>query len=52
MFAGASTSTEGVPTSNALKLALTAAVVGILFVGVAPSVLMDAAKDAAAVFVQ
>jgi NADH-quinone oxidoreductase subunit N len=52
MFAGASTSTESVPTSNALKLALTAAVVGILFVGVAPSLLMDAAKDAAAVFVQ
>ena len=52
MFAGASTSTEGVPTSNALKLALTAAVVGILFVGVAPSLLMNAAKDAASVFVQ
>jgi NADH-quinone oxidoreductase subunit N len=52
MFAGASGSTEGVPTSNALKVALTAAVVGILFVGVAPSLLMEAAKDAASVFVQ
>jgi NADH-quinone oxidoreductase subunit N len=52
MFSGASASTEGVPTSNALKLALTAAVVGILFVGVAPSLLMNAAKDAASVFVQ
>ena len=39
-------------TSNGLKLALTAAVVGILFVGLVPSPLMDAAKDAAAVFVQ
>jgi NADH-quinone oxidoreductase subunit N len=52
MFAGTSETEEGVPTSTGLKLALTAAVVGILFVGLAPSVLMDAAKDAASVFVQ
>jgi NADH-quinone oxidoreductase subunit N len=52
MFTGEPSSSEGVPTTNALKLALTVAVAGILFVGVVPSPLLDAARDAAAVFAQ
>jgi NADH-quinone oxidoreductase subunit N len=52
MFAGEPKSRESVPTSYGLKLALMVSVAGILFVGVVPSPLLDAAKDAAAVFVQ
>ncbi len=52
MFTREPATQEAVPTSNALKLALTVSVVGILFVGVIPSPLLHAAKDAAAVFVQ
>jgi NADH-quinone oxidoreductase subunit N len=43
---------ESVPTSMAVNLALTVATAGILFVGVIPSPLLNAAKDAASVFVQ
>jgi NADH-quinone oxidoreductase subunit N len=52
MFLGEPTTTEGVPTSIALKLALTIAVAGIIFVGIVPSPLLNAAKDAASVFSQ
>ena len=38
------------PTTNALKLALGVAVAGILVIGIVPSPLLDAAKDAADVF--
>ncbi len=50
MFTGEPGTTQPLPTTNALKLALTVAVAGILFVGVVPSPLLDAARDAAAVF--
>jgi NADH-quinone oxidoreductase subunit N len=52
MFTRDPASEESVPTSNALKLALMVSTAGILFVGVVPSPLLNAAKDAAAVFVQ
>jgi NADH-quinone oxidoreductase subunit N len=52
MFTGDPESAESVPTTVALKFALTVSVAGILFVGVVPSPLLNAAKDAAAVFVQ
>jgi NADH-quinone oxidoreductase subunit N len=52
MFTGEPKSTESVQTTNALKLALMVAVAGILFVGVVPSPLLDAARDAAAIFSQ
>jgi NADH-quinone oxidoreductase subunit N len=52
MFLGEPATGESIPTSAALKLALTAAVAGIVFVGVVPSPLLDAAKDAAAIFNQ
>jgi NADH-quinone oxidoreductase subunit N len=52
LFIGEPRSLESVPTSVSLKLALTVAVAGILFVGVLPSPLLDAARDAAAVFRQ
>jgi NADH:ubiquinone oxidoreductase subunit 2 (subunit N) len=43
---------ERVQTSNALKLALTVAVAGILVLGIIPTPLINAARDAAAVFTQ
>ncbi|HEU0073457.1 MAG TPA: NADH-quinone oxidoreductase subunit N [Dehalococcoidia bacterium] len=52
MFTGEPRTTESVPTTNALKLALMVAVAGILVVGLVPSPLLDAARDAAAVFSQ
>jgi NADH-quinone oxidoreductase subunit N len=52
MFTRDPVSEEAVPTSNSLKLALMVSTAGILFVGVVPSPLLNAAKDAAAVFVQ
>jgi NADH:ubiquinone oxidoreductase subunit 2 (subunit N) len=52
MFTAEPSTQESVPTTAALKLALTVAVAGILFVGVLPSPLLDAAKNAAAVFAQ
>ena len=52
MFTGEGTAGEGVPTPFALRLALAAAVGGIIFVGVVPSPLLNAAKDAAAIFAQ
>jgi NADH-quinone oxidoreductase subunit N len=52
LFVGEPRSLESVPTSASLKLALTVAVAGILFVGVVPSPLLNAARDAAAVFRQ
>jgi NADH-quinone oxidoreductase subunit N len=52
MFTRDPASEESVPTSNALKLALMVSTAGILFVGVIPSPLLNAAKDAAAVLVQ
>ncbi len=52
MFRGESLRTEPVQTSAGLKLALGVAAAGILFVGILPSPLLDAAKTAAAVFSQ
>jgi NADH-quinone oxidoreductase subunit N len=52
MFLAEAPSTESIPASVAVKLALGVAVAGIIFVGVVPSPLLDAAKDAAAVFSQ
>jgi len=52
MFLADAPSTESIPASVAVKLALAVAVAGIIFVGVVPSPLLDAAKDAAAVFSQ
>jgi NADH-quinone oxidoreductase subunit N len=52
MYMDEPSSTESIPVSAALKLALGIAVVGIIFVGVVPSPLLHAAKDAAAVFAQ
>jgi len=52
MFTREPATEESVPTSNALKLALMVSTAGILFVGVIPSPLLNAAKDAAAVLVQ
>jgi NADH-quinone oxidoreductase subunit N len=52
MFTGEPATREGIPASFAVKLALGVAVAGILFVGVMPSPLLDAAKDAAQVFAQ
>jgi NADH-quinone oxidoreductase subunit N len=50
MYLGEPPSVEAIATSPAVKLALAAAVVGIVFVGVAPAPLLDAAKSAAEVF--
>jgi NADH-quinone oxidoreductase subunit N len=50
MFLDEASSTESVATSPALKLALAVAVAGILVVGIMPSPLLHAARDAAAVF--
>ena len=50
MFSGEPSSTEAVPTSAGLKLALGVAVAGVLLVGLLPSPLIDVARDAAAVF--
>jgi NADH-quinone oxidoreductase subunit N len=52
MFLNEPRTSEGVQTSNALKLALTAAVAGILFFGIIPSPLINVARDAASVFTQ
>jgi NADH-quinone oxidoreductase subunit N len=52
MFLSEPSSRESVPTSAAVKLALGIAVAGTLFVGLVPSPLLDAARDAATVFVQ
>lgn len=52
MFLGEPASHESVSASVAVKLALGVAVAGIVFVGIVPSPLLDAAKDAAAVFSQ
>jgi NADH-quinone oxidoreductase subunit N len=49
LFVGESRLPE-IPTSPAVKLALGIAVVGIVAVGLVPSPLLDAARDAAAVF--
>ena len=50
MFLGEPADAERVVTSGAMKIALAVAVVGIIAVGVVPSPLIDAAKDAASVF--
>jgi NADH-quinone oxidoreductase subunit N len=50
MFLGEPSMPEGVATSHSVKLALAVAVAGILLVGIVPSPLLDAAKDAASVF--
>jgi NADH-quinone oxidoreductase subunit N len=52
MFTAEPASTESLTTSIGLKLALTVAVAGIIFVGVVPSPLLHAARDAASVLVQ
>ena len=52
MFLGEPVSLERVQTSISVKVALAVAVAGIIFVGIAPSPLLNAAKDAAAVFTQ
>ncbi|MPZ50052.1 MAG: NADH-quinone oxidoreductase subunit NuoN [Dehalococcoidia bacterium] len=52
MFMGESANQESIATSAALKLVLGVAVIGILFVGIVPSPLLDAARDAASVFSQ
>jgi NADH-quinone oxidoreductase subunit N len=51
MYLGESTSTESIVTSAPMKLALTVAVAGTLFVGIVPSPLLHAARDVASVFV-
>ena len=52
MYLNEPTSMESIPASASVKLALGIAVAGIIFVGVVPSPLLDAAKDAAAAFSQ
>jgi NADH-quinone oxidoreductase subunit N len=52
MFLGEPATTEAITTSAAVRLVLIVAVAGILFVGVVPTPLLDAAKDAASVFSQ
>jgi NADH-quinone oxidoreductase subunit N len=52
MFLSQPVALERVQTSNALKLALTVAVAGILVLGIIPTPLINAARDAAAVFTQ
>jgi len=50
MFMDDASSSQSLTTSPSLKLALAVAVAGILFVGIVPSPLLHAARDAAAVF--
>jgi NADH-quinone oxidoreductase subunit N len=50
MFVAEPVASDAIPTSAAVKLALGVAVAGILFVGIVPSPLLGAAKDAANVF--
>jgi NADH-quinone oxidoreductase subunit N len=50
MFLDEAQSSESLATSPSLKLALAVAVVGIVAVGIVPSPLLHAARDAAAVF--
>ena len=50
MFMDEAPSSESLTTSPSVKLALAVAVVGILVVGIVPSPLLHAARDAAAVF--
>jgi NADH-quinone oxidoreductase subunit N len=52
MFLAEPRSREGVPTSYPLKFALAVATLGILVLGIVPSPLINAAKDAASVFAQ
>ncbi len=52
MFLAEPRSSEGIPTSYALRLALAVAVAGIIVVGIVPSPLLNAARDAASVFAQ
>jgi NADH-quinone oxidoreductase subunit N len=52
MFLAEPTSIERIQTSNALKLALAVAVAGVIVLGIVPSPLINAAKDAASVFTQ
>ena len=52
MFLAEPVSSERLPISPALGLSLAVAVAGIVFVGIVPSPLLNAAKDAAAVFSQ
>ena len=50
MFMDEAPSNESLTTSPSVKLALAVAVAGILFVGIVPSPLLHAARDAASVF--
>lgn len=52
MFTRDPATEEAVTTSVSVKLALAVSMAGILFVGIVPSPLLNAAKDAAAIFVQ
>jgi NADH-quinone oxidoreductase subunit N len=52
MFLGEPTSLESVTPSASVKLALAVSIAGIVVVGIVPSPLLHAAKDAAAVFSQ
>ncbi len=52
MFTGEPPSFDRIPTPAVVNLALALAVIGIIFVGVVPSPLLHAAKDAANVFTQ
>ena len=50
MFVGEPATTAGLQTSYTLRFALVTAVAGILFVGLVPTPLLNAARDAARVF--
>jgi len=50
MFMDEASSSDSLTTSPSVKLALAVAVAGIIVVGIAPSPLLHAARDAAAVF--
>ncbi len=50
LFVGEPASRESLATSASVKLALAAVVIGIVAVGIVPSPLLQAAKDAASVF--
>jgi len=51
MFVGEPILMTAIPTSSALKLALAVAVAAVVFIGVVPTPLLNAARDAAAVLV-
>jgi NADH:ubiquinone oxidoreductase subunit 2 (subunit N) len=50
MFTGEPSDMQRIPSPAALKLALVVAAAGIVAVGIVPTPLIDAARDAAAAF--